>query len=93
MVSLGYINTARQLDSLVRSEVNVRFSGPAKIIPKLKSRGYDAKDISASISRLLDAGEIDFSIARARLIESKGIDPEDSEGVKKILYRNGHSIC
>ena len=88
MVSLGYINTARQLDSLVRSEVNLHFSGPAKIIPKLKSKGYDSRDIAEAISRLEGEGEIDFDVARARLIESKGVDPEDTEGVKKILYRN-----
>ncbi|MBO7304993.1 MAG: RecX family transcriptional regulator [Clostridia bacterium] len=93
MVSLGYINTDRQLDSLVRCEVNIRFSGPAKIIPKLKARGYDAKDVSAAISRLQERGEIDFELARLRLIESKHVDPEDRESVKKILYRNGHNVC
>lgn len=92
MVSLGYINTPRQLDTLVRSEVNIRFSGPAKIIPKLRARGYDTGDISEAITRLQNSGEIDFDEAKRRLIAAKGIDPDDEENVKKILYRNGHKI-
>ena len=92
MVSLGYINTSRQLDTLVRAEVNNRFAGPGKIIPKLRTRGYSSQDISEAITRLLDAGEIDFDEAKSRLIKSKGIDPDDEESVKKILYRNGHKI-
>ncbi len=92
MVSLGYINIARQLDTLVRAEVNIRFSGPGKLIPKLRARGYDSGEILKAITRLRDSGEIDFEEAKRRLIESKGVDPDDEESVKKILYRNGHKI-
>ena len=92
MVSLGYINTARQLDSLVRSEVNMHFSGPAKIIPKLKSRGYESKDIMEAITRLEDAGEIDFELAREKLIRSKGLSSDSIEDVAKLLWRNGHRV-
>ena len=92
MVSLGYINTSRQLDRLVSSAVNTSCLGKRKIIPKLIAKGYDRVDIEKAIDRLLSTGEIDFSLARERLIEKLGDNPTEEE-IKKVLYKNGHSVC
>ena len=40
MISLGYINSARQIERLVLNEVNLHHYGPLKIIPKLIAKGY-----------------------------------------------------
>ena len=92
MVKLGYINTSRQLDRLVFSAVNTSCLGKRKIIPKLIAKGYDKNDIEKSIERLLSSGEIDFSLARERLISKLGENPAEEE-IKKVLYKNGHSVC
>ena len=88
MVSLGYINSRRQLEQLVKAEVNKKNTGPKKLIPKLVSKGYNKSEIREVIDNLIIRGEIDFDAARERLLQ--GV-PEDEVG--KILYKNGYAIC
>ncbi len=92
MVSLGYINTSRQLERLITGAVNISNLGKRKIIPKLIAKGYDKKDIEAAIEKLLSVGEIDFSLARERLISRLGENASE-DMIKKVLYKNGHNVC
>ena len=92
MVRLGYINTSRQLELLITNEVRLHNSGPRKIAQKLVAKGYNAKDISKKISELEGSGEIDFNLARQRLIKARLGDTEDREEIKKLLYKNGYFI-
>ena len=88
MVSRGYINSHRQLEKLISGEVNVKNSGPMKLIPKLISKGYKKSEIVAVIDDLISRGEIDFDAARERLLQGVAEDE-----VKKILYKNGYTVC
>ena len=88
MVSLGYINPHRQLKKLIRYEVNSKNCGPMKLFPKLMAKGYKKSDIEAVIDELTEAKEIDFEEAKRRLIEKA-----DGEEIKKILYKNGYTVC
>ncbi|MBE6644325.1 MAG: hypothetical protein E7612_02975 [Ruminococcaceae bacterium] len=93
MLSLGYINSRRQIEKLVLNEVNLHNVGPLKIIPKLVAKGYLKFEISDVIDELSARGEIDFEESKARLIESRlGTDAEDGE-IKKLLYQNGYFVC
>lgn len=88
MVSRGYINTRRQLEKLVANEVNLRNSGPMKLIPKLISKGYKKSEIVEAIDTLTSRGEIDFDAAKERLL--RGVAEDE---VKKVLYKNGYTVC
>jgi SOS response regulatory protein OraA/RecX len=93
MISLGYINTERQITKLVLGEVNLHHFGPMKIIPKLVLKGYSKSDVTRIISELEAVGEIDFEEAKARLIESKLDKNADETEKKKLLYKNGYYVC
>ena len=88
MVSRGYVNSHRQLEKLITNEVNLKNSGPLKLIPKLISKGYKKSEITEVIEELESSGEIDFDAARERLL--RGVPTEDA---KKILYKNGFVVC
>ena len=88
MVSRGYINSRRQLEKLVLCEVNFKNAGPKKLIPKLVAKGYKKSEVEEVISELEARGEIDFDAARERLLQGVGDDE-----VKKILYKNGYTVC
>lgn len=88
MVARGYINSRRQLEKLVTFEVNFKNSGPMKLIPKLVAKGYKKSEVEGVISDLEARGEIDFDAARERLLQGVGDDE-----VKKILYKNGYTVC
>ncbi len=88
MVALGYINSRRQLEKLVSSEVNIKNSGPRKLIPKLVSKGYKKSEVEEVIDDLISRGEIDFDEAKERLLQDAS-----EEEYKKILYKNGYSVC
>lgn len=90
MVSHGYINSARQLERLVSNEVQIRFTGPAKLIPKLIAKGYSKSEIESVINNLSERGIIDFDEAKARLISKKLPEDASSEEIKKLLYKNGY---
>ena len=85
MEKLGYVNEARQLLRLVENEVNLKLSGPKKIVAKLSSKGYASADIKSAISELEAAGKIDFSAVKQRLTAKAA----DSEEKRKILYKHG----
>lgn len=88
MVSRGYINSRRQLEKLVANEVNLKNAGPMKLIPKLISKGYKKSEIVEVVEDLASRGEIDFDAAKERLLRGA---PEDE--VRKILYKNGYTVC
>lgn len=88
MVRLGYINSKRQLEKLISYEVNVKNTGQMKLIPKLVAKGYKKKEVEEVIDDLLMRCEISFDEAKERLLYGA---PEDE--IKKILYKNGHTVC
>ena len=92
MKGYGYLDDLRQLRRLVELEVTRNMTGPRKLVPKLVAKGYSASDIRATIDELSDSGVIDFSLAREALIEKRceGLSEEDT---KKILYKNGYTVC
>ena len=93
MLSLGYINSARQIERLVLNEVNLHHYGPLKIIPKLIAKGYKKSEISEVIRSLTEKGEIDFDKSKERLIASSLDADADGEQIKKLLYKNGYYVC
>lgn len=93
MCAYGYINERERLARLITDEVNIHFTGRAKILAKLTAKGYSRRDIEDTISELSSNGEIDFSEARQRLIEKYLPDGATDEQIKKLLYKNGHGVC
>ena len=92
MVSLGYIDEARQLERLITEAANRKLHGPRKIVPHLMSKGYRSSDIKSVLSSLCDSGEIDFEENKERLLDKHLGDSRDTEAVKKLLYKHGYNI-
>ena len=92
MVSLGYVNEERQLERLILNEANVKLKGPMKILPTLVGKGYSSEDVKRVMHSLIDSGELDFKENAKRLIEKRLSECDDSEEIKKLLYRNGYKI-
>jgi SOS response regulatory protein OraA/RecX len=90
MVKYGYINSTRQLERLISNEVQIRHTGPAKLIPKMIAKGYTKSDIERVINNLSESGIIDFDKARATLISKKLPQGASDEEIKKLLYKNGY---
>ena len=88
MVMRGYINENRQLKHLISTEVRLHMTGPKKLIPKLMAKGYKRSDIDIALDELTECGEVDFAEAKARLL--MGLRREDTELIKKTLYKNGY---
>ena len=93
MVSRGYIDEKRQLERLILAEANRNLTGPRKIRLKLAAKGYSPEDIDVTIERLSESGEIDFERSSELLIEKKLTRGATDEEIKKLLYKNGYSIC
>lgn len=93
MVSRGYIDEKRQLERLILAEANRNLTGPRKIRLKLAAKGYSPEDIDGTIERLSESGEIDFERSSELLIEKKLTRGATDEEIKKLLYKNGYSIC
>ena len=87
MVSLGYIDEVRQLKRLIREEVISRLSGPRKYTARLYSKGYPVSLIKEVSAELIRSGEIDLSVARARLTEKYSPGSEEEE--RALLYKHG----
>ena len=92
MLSLGYINSERQISRLVINAVTLHSYGPGKIIPKLVSKGYDRSEVQRVISELVSRGDVDFSAARAKLLSTKLSEDADEEEKKKLLYKYGYKV-
>lgn len=90
MVGLGYVNEKRQLERLILSEANDRLFGKRKIMARLVSKGYSSGDIRATLLELIERGDVDFSLNRERLIEKRLGSAENTEEVKKLLYKYGY---
>lgn len=94
MVKLGYVNSQRQLERLIVYEVNEKLHGPRKLLPRLIAKGYSRDDVARVMNSLAVDGEIDFEAAKMRLIEKHRLDIDsDEEEIKKLLYKNGYSVC
>lgn len=94
MVKLGYVNSQRQLERLIIYEVNEKLHGPRKLLPRLIAKGYSRDEVARVMNDLALDGEIDFEAAKMRLIEKHRLDIEsDEEKIKKLLYKNGYSVC
>ena len=94
MVKLGYVNSQRQLERLIIYEVNEKLHGPRKLLPRLIAKGYSRDEVARVMNDLALDGEIDFEAAKMRLIEKHRLDIEsDEEEIKKLLYKNGYSVC
>ena len=92
MVNLGYVNEERQLERLILNEANLKLKGPMKILPMLVGKGYSSEDVKRVMRALSNSGEIDFKKNVKRLLEKKLPDCDDSEEIKKLLYRNGYKV-
>ena len=92
MVRLGYIREDDQIERLIINEANSKLRGPGKIIPAIVNRGYSSSDVRRVLADLVERGEIDFRINRAKLIDKSGLDPSDTEEVKKLLFKNGYKV-
>ena len=89
MVEHGYVNEERQLERIILNEANIKLRGPMKITPALVAKGYSMAQVKSVMNRLVESGEIDFSLNAKRLLDKKLPDGGDNEEVKKILYKNG----
>ena len=87
-IRLGYIDEERQLERLIIGLWERDLLGPARIYAKLCSKGYNPSQVSEVMNRLREAGEIDFTESRRRLIEKKR--PETYEERQKLLYKYGY---
>lgn len=92
MVSLGYVNEARQLQRLVLNEANVKLRGPSRIIPALVAKGYSSSDVRKAMCELTESGEIDFKKNAKLLMEKKLPEGTDIEEKKKFLFKNGYKV-
>ena len=88
-VSLGYVNEEKQLEHLIL-KCSRELYGPKKIIAKLSSRSYAAKDIIKVIRSLEEAGEIDFAKSKKELIKTKLPCDATYEERMKLLYKYGY---
>ena len=93
MVGRGYVDDKRQLARLIKSLVTVNNFGPSQIYPRLIAKGYKRGDIESVMDELLSLDEIDFDEAKRRLLERKLPEGATDSDVKKILYKNGFSVC
>ena len=92
MVGLGYINEERQLERLILNEANVKLRGPMRIIPTLVGKGFSSENVRRIMLTLSESGEIDFKGNAKKLADKRLPGCEDSEEIKKLLYRNGYKI-
>jgi SOS response regulatory protein OraA/RecX len=88
MVSRGYINEERRLEHLCTELANTSLYGARGITARLLRKGFARGDIARMLAHLTDAGTIDFSENRRRLIDKLG-DGADDESIKKLLYKQG----
>ena len=92
MVSLGYIDEARQLERIILSEANARLYGYSKIKARLMAKGYSSDDINRVTKKLVSLGEIDFKENAKKLLQKHFPDGATTEEKKKLLYKNGYKV-
>lgn len=93
MEGLGYIKEDRMLLRLVAREANVNLSGPKKIMAKLISRGFSRGAIDSAMDALVASGEVDFTNSAKLLISKKLTRDATNDEIKKLLYKNGYTVC
>ncbi len=89
MVSLGYIDEARQLERLILRAANDALLSERKIYEKLRAKGYSSALISRVMSELSRSGQINFEENRTRLLQTLPGDATDEEKAK-LLYKHGY---
>ena len=92
MVSLGYIDEARQLRRLITEDANRKLLGPRKIIPRLMAKGYSLSDVKKEFTALTDSGEIDIDKNKELLLSKYLGESRDPEETKKLLYKYGYDF-
>ena len=90
MVSLGYINERKQLDSLTVSYANKKRWGRRNITSHLLAKGYSAQDINDAIDDAIERGDIDFEKTKRRLIKETIGSNADEHDIRAILHKYGH---
>ena len=93
MVSLGYLDEKKQLETLVLRLANDSLFGKKKIISKLVSVGYPAAEVGNVLRALLERGEIDFNESFARLAEKKLSAEHTDEELYALKYKWGYERC
>ena len=90
MMSLGYIDEARQLSRLILREANEKLRGRGQIIPRLIGKGYSSRAIEGALDALISSGELSFEDNARALLEK--MLPEDSteDEARAILYKHGY---
>lgn len=88
VVSFGYIDEKRQIEKISLDLYNRQNFGKRKIFSRLVNKGYSPSDVSSVISSLVRDGEIDFEIAKERLLckYPSELSPDEK---RKILFKNG----
>lgn len=90
MMSLGYIDEARQLSRLILREANEKLRGRGQIIPRLIGKGYSSRAVEEALDALISSGELSFEENARRLLEK--MLPEDSteDDARRLLYKYGY---
>lgn len=92
MVGLGYVREDDQIRRLALSLANTSQRGPMKIIPYLVGKGYSSGDVKRVLTELQHDGEIDFDLVKERILKKHGVDPENIEDVRRLLYKYGFKV-
>ena len=82
----GYLSEERQLDRLIEREANGALRGPYYIKKKMISKGYSSHDVSESIRRLTESGEVDFGEIFDRLCDRMGASDDERLA---LAYKRG----
>ena len=88
MAERGYLREGDQLERAVILAVNKKLWGRGRVIAALTAKGYAREEITATLDRLAESGEIDLKEARRRLLEKYAA--ADLPKRRAALYRYGH---
>ena len=89
MVERGYLREGDQLERAVLAAARKRW-GPRRIAEALAARGFDRAEVKAAITRLSEAGEIDFTEGKRQLLAERATPDMPPEKKKALLYRFGY---
>ncbi len=86
---LGYIDERRQLSVIIQREVNRSLHGDRSLMAKLVSRGYEPREIEATVNELCSSGEISFYESFKRLSEKLGVHGLEEKRI--LAKKRGYS--
>lgn len=90
MLQKGYLDEAEQAYRLTVLAVRQKCWGRRRVLAYLRSKGYPSSVSREAIARAEEEGEIDFSEARARLLEKHLTEDAAPEEARALLYKYGH---